>query len=384
MGTVPNPTNPSGVPVWPNGVANVFFVNQLIPVNQQGSTLYGFSWIGNNGVAVGKNTFFPTAPLRPRFDNLGHELLHALGGTHDMFGANGVASNLGAAGASGGRDLRIVPSSPGCAAPSSTNPNGGELYDLNIGLCTLVSTSPPISADQLTLNGGQVTPSQQDVAIGSTVLNLPGSGLLTNVPNGTVTASTGGGAAAASMSSTAGAKPKSNGLFFFDTSGPDTPDFLTAIIVMLPKGVRFTSPINPPIPPEIADWDIANGNNGWARGFCDPATQCLLVDFKQPGLQNRFVEFTIGLSGDPSGGKIRFIYGPPDRFTNVSEINGFGFTGSQFPDTSSPAGFLDPTNVMASASLACTPVSGVCRNPQQTGISDDPTNEGGQLRSGGD
>jgi hypothetical protein len=368
LGTVPNPTNPAGVPVGPNGVANVFFVNTLNPVNQQGSTLYGFSWIGNNGVAIGKNTFFPTPPLRPRFDNLGHELLHALGGTHDMFGANGVASNMGAAGASGGTDLRIVPSSPGCSAPSSTNPNGGALYDLDIvGLCPSAPPSP--IADQLTLHG-QFTPSQQDVAIGN-VLNLPGSGLLTNVPNATVGVGTGGDAATATSTSSASAAPKAAGVFFF---------------VMLPKGVRFTSTLKETFTSGVADWDISNGNNGWARGFCDPATQCLLVDFKPPGLQantaNSFVEFTIGLRGDPTGGKIRFIYAP-DTFTNVSEIDGFGFSGSQFPDTTSPAGFLDPTQIAASTSLACTPVGGVCVNPQKEGISDTPFNEGGQLHSGG-
>ena len=182
---------------------------------------------------------------------------------------------------------------------------------------------------------------------------------------------------------TSSANKKSNGQFFFDTYGPDAPDFLTAIIVTLPKGVRFAAPLTETFTSAVADWDIANGNRGWARGFCDPATQCLLVDFRQPGLQNQFVEFTIGISGDPTGGKIRFIYGP-DTFTNVSEIDGSGFAGSQFPDPSTPATFLDATKVAASTSLACTPVSGSCANPKQTGIADgDPRSEGGQLPSGG-
>jgi hypothetical protein len=378
-------------------VLDVYFVLQLYPVNQQGSTLYGFSWIGNNGVAIGKNTFFPTAPLRPRFDNLAHEFLHALGGTHDGFGANGVASNLGSAGAANGTDLRIEPSSPGCSAPSSTNPNGGALYDLKIpGLCP--TAPPPPLADQLTLNGltdssGRPVASQQDVAVGNTMFNLLGSGLLSNVPNGTVSASNGAGGAvaAASISSTASANPKSNGLFFFDASGPEPPDKLTAIIVMLPKGVRFTSPLNETsTPSRIADWDVANGNNGWARGLCDPATQCLLVEYNQGGLDNQTDDqFTIGVSGDPTGGKVRFIYGP-DTFTNVSELTGnvfFSTADSQHPDPGSPAAFLDPTQIPPSASLPCTPVFNgsvmACVKPSDLGISDYPGNEGGQLPSGG-
>jgi hypothetical protein len=180
-------------------------------------------------------------------------------------------------------------------------------------------------------------------------------------------------------------------LFFFDTSGPEPPDKLTAIIVMLPKGVRFTSPLNETsTPSRIADWDVANGNNGWARGLCDPATQCLLVDYNQGGLDNQTDDqFTIGVSGDPTGGKVRFIYGP-DTFTNVSELTGnmfFSTADSQHPDPGSPAAFLDPTQIPPSASLPCTPVFNgsvmACVKPSDLGISDYPGNEGGQLPSGG-
>ena len=80
-GIVPNPTNPPGVPVASQATAlNMFFVNTLVPPTA--GTLYGFSWINNNGIAIGSNTFFPPFPLTPRFDTLAHEIGHNLALDH--------------------------------------------------------------------------------------------------------------------------------------------------------------------------------------------------------------------------------------------------------------------------------------------------------------
>src|SRR5947209_7536058 len=78
-GSVPNPINPIGVPVSssPN-MLNMFFVNTLSPP-VQGTTLYGFSWPSNNGIAISTNTFFPPIGVTTRFDNLAHEIGHNLG-----------------------------------------------------------------------------------------------------------------------------------------------------------------------------------------------------------------------------------------------------------------------------------------------------------------
>jgi len=68
------------------GTMNLFFVNKLNPP-AAGGTLYGFALIGNNGVAIGGNTFFAPTPLQARPDTIAHELLHNLGLTHVTYGA---------------------------------------------------------------------------------------------------------------------------------------------------------------------------------------------------------------------------------------------------------------------------------------------------------
>jgi hypothetical protein len=74
-------------------VINMFFVDDLIPpLSQMGGTLYGFSWINNNGIAIGGNTFFPPAFSTARFDTLAHELGHNLALTHIDFGAASASS----------------------------------------------------------------------------------------------------------------------------------------------------------------------------------------------------------------------------------------------------------------------------------------------------
>jgi hypothetical protein len=88
QGSAPSPAPPlSSDPTF----INLFFINTLNPPSQQaGGTLYGFSWIGNNGVAIARNTFgYPRCKtcLAPRPDTIAHELLHNLGLDHPFFGA---------------------------------------------------------------------------------------------------------------------------------------------------------------------------------------------------------------------------------------------------------------------------------------------------------
>ena len=65
---------------------NMFIVSKLNPP-ASGGTLYGISWIGNNGAAIGGNTFFAPTPLQARPDTIAHELLHDLGLDHTTYGA---------------------------------------------------------------------------------------------------------------------------------------------------------------------------------------------------------------------------------------------------------------------------------------------------------
>ena len=87
--TIP-PNNSCGSPTAPRNTdastINMFFVSNLNPP-ASGGALYGISWIGNNGVAIGGNTFFAPTPLQARPDTIAHELLHDLGLDHDTYGA---------------------------------------------------------------------------------------------------------------------------------------------------------------------------------------------------------------------------------------------------------------------------------------------------------
>jgi hypothetical protein len=67
-------------------VINLFFVSKLNPPTS-GGTLYGFSHICNNGVAIGGNTFFAPTPLQARPDTIAHELGHNLCLDHTSFAA---------------------------------------------------------------------------------------------------------------------------------------------------------------------------------------------------------------------------------------------------------------------------------------------------------
>jgi hypothetical protein len=93
QGAAPRP------PLSPNrSTINLFFVNNLVP--QTPGILYGFSWIGNNGVSIGASTFglkvgSITLPGRP--DTIAHEIGHDLDLDHTTFGA-GASTNLMTAG----------------------------------------------------------------------------------------------------------------------------------------------------------------------------------------------------------------------------------------------------------------------------------------------
>jgi len=89
--TIPPGSNGNlcGAPTFPRnpdpGIINLFFVNTLVPPSGTG-TLYGFSYIGNNGAAIAEDTFgYPRVgkvPPAPRPDTIVHELWHDQGLEH--------------------------------------------------------------------------------------------------------------------------------------------------------------------------------------------------------------------------------------------------------------------------------------------------------------
>jgi hypothetical protein len=296
------------------------------------------------------------------------------------------------------------------------------------------------TADQLTLTSqeSEMLPvsQQTEVLMSGLLRDVPDSTLTAMTPGSEVAAAATGGvvaaAATAGASFNAGTKSRSNTSVDFAVSGavsagnPD--ESLTALILMLPRGLkfdprnRFHAYFNPQY---VAETDIlpeenGNGENGlcvnpadvdqhrddWDEHHRIPARQCLLIEFKQPGLQQgQTVKFTIGIriGGAPitidelAGGDVTFTFGS-DTYATTSAlsgpVSGQLIAGSQHPDLRVPSRYVDPSRVLPTGNPPCTvevdtslarrptrhPTTG-CPDPRLTGIEDgDPSHEGGQLR----
>jgi len=95
-----NGTSQSGVtptpPLYPNGrVVNMFFGGTLVPPKNLVGKLYGFSWLGNNGIYFASSTFSSSTRISPQVDVLAHEIGHVLGLDHtDVYNYNTQAPKL--------------------------------------------------------------------------------------------------------------------------------------------------------------------------------------------------------------------------------------------------------------------------------------------------
>jgi hypothetical protein len=383
LGTAPNP-NPPNAPVASQAtVVNMFFVNTLVPPPGISGTLYGFSWINNNGIAIGPNTFFPPFPLTPRFDTLAHEIGHNLALDHGTFGA-GLANDLLTAG--------VTRSEPANTSAAITDANA-------------TPTSP---AEQLNL-------AQDDHADLSGFLNPIASSTTTATkpPTTTTTAlavtTTGGLTSIAAVPG----KTKPNTSIFFDVFGPSQGrdgETLIGLTVTLYSGakfdpsnkVHFTS--NGPL---VTDTDYDRG--GSRDRDCPIAhTKCLIVDLTNPGLPlGRDLRFSQGIikSGDDDesaptaaddGGKqpvcladlaaagITITYRFSDGLVITSAMTGGGSTAgancvgdttqltadSQQP-TPTVRTQIDPgVFTSVAGKLPCTPSESGCTPPSVTGGQD--------------
>lgn len=86
------PPNPLNAALSPNPTTlNMLFVNSVIPDPTTPGTLFGLSWIGNNGIAIGENAFGSFSTIRQqtvnaRADTIAHEIGHNLSLDHSTFG----------------------------------------------------------------------------------------------------------------------------------------------------------------------------------------------------------------------------------------------------------------------------------------------------------
>ena len=331
--------NPCGAPSFPRntdpGVINVFFVNTFVPPGGTGF-LYGFSYIGNNGVAIAEDTLgYPrsrsSAPPRP--DTMAHELWHDLGLRHVGFAAGpfapppytaptGVVPPIPA----NPLPLECDASYPACAANLLTTGSGRTsplvqcmFFSGSGTLPTGCTTSSPTfmtgRADQLTLvpqensvTGGTNLPESQQRAVltgGSGLLDTSmQSGFLNPIPHVTTKAQLEPGDGPADRA-------------VFDLSGltDGRPgETLVAWILTLPQEQTFAGhgsfhiiaqsrkdlvqavdyypdAANNPLMRDIAfRWEADNspGNPGLgaeADSPCAvPTAECLMVKFQQPGL----------------------------------------------------------------------------------------------------
>jgi hypothetical protein len=418
-GTVPSVTTPASphVPVSPTAsVVNMFFVNKLNPpASQSGSQLYDFSWVNNNGISIGGNSFFPAFPLTPRIDTLAHAIFHNLGLDHTTYGAGpfdplplppmgGILPPYPPTAKAGECDAGYA----GCPANVMTT---GSLRTEPTLACVLAtsplppgctSASPTLAngfADQVTTETEQNTPYlpvSQEAAV------VDPSGLTFPIPTSTTTVS--------QLTSTS---------FAFNVTGAATDggpnETLLAWALVLPSSLPPTArnPISitkqqyrknlvMDIDYPQADADNAPGavySLGMLYNQCTtPTVQCLIVEFNTPGAgtndgKTDYLDFSLSFKRAATtaalcNADVTLIFN--DGHSTTGMLAGApcsGGTGnltanSQTPDLTSPIvpQIVNPTNFATAASghLPCT--GSACTPPSQTQPADvDASQEGGQI-----
>jgi hypothetical protein len=313
----PSPAPPLGSTLGESNALDLFFVTDF---NQP---VFGQSWINGDGVSIaGPATFLVSGP---RFDNLAHEIGHALALDHTGFGLTTATNNLMTNGTS-----RSVPSTSGCSTTNPTygtnkfpNQNFGVLYDL--GDPSVYPSPVPLSFGAFPSGCPSAPAKVYDQLISgstctalSTCTNQVGALSLSPFINKTLasTATAGGGLAGVAGAATTSTSSSSGGFpFEIDAGAGNTTgengDSVHSVIIALPNisGLSFsgsspatqtggTGGVN------IVNQVRLNGNTGIGNPNCTtlnkvPSFQCLQLFFS---------------TGGPNGGGNAFVAGDSVKF----------------------------------------------------------------------
>jgi hypothetical protein len=280
-GVVPNPTNPAGVPVASQAtVVNMFFVSSLVPPPGTSGTLYGFSWLNNNGIAIGSSTFFPPFPLTPRFDTVAHELGHNLALDHtDVYNPGAPSNDLLTAGVTR-TEPKDTPTAIADANATPTSP-AEQVNVAQSGHVDFSGMLNPIASSTTTASKTTTTT--------TTALTVTTAGGLTSI------------AAVPGMT-------KPNTSIFFDVFGPINgrqDETLIGLTLTLYPGVKFDPSNKVHFTSNgqlVTDADYDRGGSSRDRDCPIAHTKCLIIDLTNPGLpQLQDLRFSQGIIKSGAG-----------------------------------------------------------------------------------
>ena len=444
LSKTPNPVCTVVAPLIQNPwLFNLFFVTKLNPpASQAGTQIYDLVWVGNNGGALGGNTFFPPFPLTARTDVPAHGLMHGLGADHTILGAgpynpysastnplggvvppiptNPVIGECDAAYPACARNLmttgnlRIQPS-PACILavaplPSACLVNGVPKPSFANGMADLATTEImenamlPTSQQQYTLKSGFLTPiANTQTAVCKT----------TPCPASTAAVTSSATKSSKSSPSTASNTSNSSSSIIFNLSGPTDGlpgDAVIAEILVLAQGTP-TLTFDTRNPPHIIsqsrknlveDWDVPHPDTDVPYGPCASATvQCSELEFnRSPGKSfgpTDYIEFSQGIlvGGSPMtsvdqlcGSQFVYIFKSGSIITSpLGPCSAPGATilmaNPQNPDPTMPNQVVNPNTLVTATDMPpCTPDpnTGICQDPTITGVQDgNPSQAGGQI-----
>ncbi len=325
---------------------NMFFVSGLTPDPPGSGVLYGFSWIGNNGAAIGSDTFGFSVPgvgtFNARPDTIAHEIGHDLGLDHTTDNQQQPPENL--------MSMGSIPRNEPSGVSDITNGHADQLNSMQIG-------------DILHPNGGPL----------NQFLN-PYPGVDTQITDPNV---------------------RNDFSVSFQTSGRPG-ESLRTLTLSAPGGVLFDpdsfSPLNNP------SGTIVTPTFSNCTDLEDMGERCRALQLAFTGspflLGDRF-DYTVGFCVEENGACLfdssvsdlaggTYTYGFSDGYETTSllqaiEEDALLDANSQLPDLTTPTGLDLSLFTPFSSGPPCIPQPGTTTCPPLNLADANPAEEGGQL-----